>query len=502
MGPTSDRHQDAVDLARGTGVNLLGNIGKFTRPLAFVFAGRVLGAEAVGLFVLAWSVVDFLSKLAIFGLDVSIVKFISKRRLEETPGQVHLVMAQAFSISVVTSLTVAIAIVVASPWIAERIFDMPALATPLRVLAIGVPFLATNWIMLGATKALKIMRFDIYVRHIIEPFAFLSGVVLSSIFWPDGKGIALAQAAALIVGALASVVCFSRHYSIRQCIGGMSLSAFRSDLSKISLPVSMYNLLNVFSAHLDVLLLGHFLPAGRVGIYGMAKEVTIAIKKFRQACDPIFAPLVSDQLHGQEIGRLRETLSMAARWTLSLGLPFLGVLLFASETILSLYGTEFVAGAAPAITLAGANLINSVFGYSELILLMAGLPYLNLLNTVGFVVLTGLGGIFLIPIYDILGPPLAMLLAVAAINLVRLFQVKHFVGVHPFHRALAKPLASFACGAMAAFAVGIWLNPHQVVSAGLFLLVYLLVRLVLKLEPEERKLVQRLLRRLKPETAA
>ena len=37
------RHQDAIDLARGTGVNLLGNVGKFTRPITYIFAGRVFG---------------------------------------------------------------------------------------------------------------------------------------------------------------------------------------------------------------------------------------------------------------------------------------------------------------------------------------------------------------------------------------------------------------------------------------------------------------------------
>ena len=68
MSTAQDRQQDTTDLARGTGVNLLGNFGKISAAIAFIFASRVFGMEAVGLYVFAWSTIDVVSKLAIFGL--------------------------------------------------------------------------------------------------------------------------------------------------------------------------------------------------------------------------------------------------------------------------------------------------------------------------------------------------------------------------------------------------------------------------------------------------
>jgi O-antigen/teichoic acid export membrane protein len=192
---------------------------------------------------------------------------------------------------------------------------------------------------------------------------------------------------------------------------------------------------------------------------------------------------------------------MAARWTLSLGLPFLGILIFAGDAVLGLYGPEFVVGATAAVTLAGANLINSVFGYAELVLLMAGLPYLNLANTILFVAVNAVGTVVLIPRLDILGPPVAVLVAFAFVNLIRLVQVRRFVGVHPFHGGLLKPLLAFAVGCAVGWAAGILPGVHDVAAAAAFVVVFVIARLALGLDPEERQMIRRLLRRTAPDSA-
>ena len=495
-----NRHQDAVDLARGTGVNLLGNLGKVTRPITYAFAARVFGAEALGLFILAWSVVDIISKLAVFGLDVSLVKFVTRRRLKENPEEVYAALGQAFTIGITASLGVTFALTLLAPWIARTLFDKPDLAWPLVVLSLSMPFFAASYILLGATKALRIMRFDIYVRNIIEPFAFLIGVTLSSLVWLDGRGLALAQSLSLLVSAVAACVYFGRHFPFGRCLRAMTTGAFRSPLARMALPVSLYNALNIFASRLDVLLLGHFLPIDRVGIYGTAKEVALFIKKFRQACEPIFLPVVSEQIQGKEVARLNETLTTAARWTLAVSLPFLGVLIISGDSILALYGSAFVAGATAAALLAGANLVNSVFGFSEFVLLMSGRPYLNLINTLLIVIVSGAGGALLIPTFEILGPPLSLLAAYLLVNTLRLAQVRVLVGVHPLQFGLAKPIVALLIAIGVSAALQMW-GPghgHATAAAGgaVLLLVYAGVLWSMGLSVAEKEILSRLKRRL------
>ena len=501
MSDRLNRHQDAMDLARGTGVNLLGNLGKISRPISFIFAGRVFGAEALGLFMLAWSVVDLLSKLAIFGLDISIVKFITRRQLEENPEKAYRTLGHALSISLVASLSVTTVVLIISPWIAGTFFHKPDLVRPLRILVFAIPFLTVSTVLMGATKALKIMRFDVYVRNIIEPFGFLIGVTLSSLIWTGGSALPLAQNLSLLAGAVASCFYFRRFFSFRNCLRAISPGAFRSDIARIALPVSLYNLLNLFMSRMDVLLLGYFLPAGRVGIYSIAREVALVVKDFRQACDPIFAPVISEQLHGGEIQRLGETTALVTRWTLAISLPFLGILILSGEYILGIFGPAFVEGTTAAIILAFAHLINSIFGFSELVLLMAGRPYLNLINTVWVVLISGVSGILLIPHYGIVGPPLAAVLAFGTVNLIRLIQVHQVLGIHPFRYVLIKPIFAFGVASVISLLLNLWLSTvisiHDGICAGLFLGLYILIRWSLKLEPEEQQLLRRLWQRLK-----
>lgn len=500
------RFQDAVDLARGTGVNLLGNLGKLTRPVAFVFAGRVFGEEALGLFFLAWSVVDTVSKLAAFGLDVSIVRFVTRRRLQEDPESVYAALGHAFTIGLSASVAVTCLAVLVAPWISEAFFGKPDLAWPLAVLALSMPFLAASYILLGATKALRIMRFDLYVRNIVEPFAFLFGVLLSSLVWQDGRGLALAQALAFLMSAVAAGICFGRHFPFGRCLRGMSVGAFRSPLARLALPVSCYNVLNIFAARVDVLLLGYFLPSARVGIYGTAKEVALVIKKFRQACEPIFLPVVSEQIQGNQRERLRDTLATAAHWTLAVSLPFVGLLAVSGDAVLGLYGPAFAAGALAAVLLASGNLINSVFGFSEFILLMSGRPYLNLVNTIVVVLISGIGGVLLIPGYGILGPPLAILAAFGLVNAVRLVLVRVLVGVHPFRLDMVKPLVALLAAVGTTAVAHPWLPPGRTGTAAeitLFATVYTALVWAVGLGPAEREVLCRVRRRLgrRPSTA-
>ena len=496
------RHQDAIDLARGTGVNLLGNLGKISRPVTFMFAGRVFGAEALGLFLLAWSVVDFLSKLAVFGLDVSIVKYVTRHRLKEAPDEVYAALGQAFTLGLTASLCVTMGLALLAPWIAEALFDKPHLTWPLVVLSLCIPFLAASYILLGATKALRIMRFDIYCRNIVEPFTFLLAVLLSSLVWQDGRGLSLAQSLAFLASAAAAFAFFTRHFPVGRCLRSMSLGSFRSPLAGMAFPVSIYNVLNVFASRLDLFILGYFMPVGRVGVYGIAKEVAVLIKKFRQACEPMFLPVVSEQIQAQERDRLHDTLATAARWTLAVSLPFLGILAVSGHTVLALFGSAFVAGTAAALLLALANLVNSVFGFSEFVLLMSGRPYLNLINTVIVVAITGLVGVLLIPSHEILALPLAALLAFCVVNAVRLIQVKLLAGVHPFRWGMAKPIGAFVVAGGAAMLLERSLPTDGAFGTaaviGSYLAVYIAGTWALGLGSAEREVLSRLRNRIRP----
>ncbi|HRU24659.1 MAG TPA: hypothetical protein P5569_11995, partial [Candidatus Latescibacteria bacterium] len=63
MSPAARTHRsDAALLARGAIVNLLGNIGRLSRAFSLMLIAWLFGAEALGLYVLAWATTEFLRR--------------------------------------------------------------------------------------------------------------------------------------------------------------------------------------------------------------------------------------------------------------------------------------------------------------------------------------------------------------------------------------------------------------------------------------------------------
>jgi hypothetical protein len=137
-----------------------------------------------------------------------------------------------------------------------------------------------------------------------------------------------------------------------------------------------------------------------------------------------------------------------------------------------------------------------VFGFSEFVLLMAGRPYLNLINTLLILIISAIGGILLIPVMGILGPPLAALVAYLLINTLRLVQVRVLVGVHPLRLGLAKPIVAFVAAIGSAVALQAWTSGGGplVTTAGvaLLFLIYVAAVWALGLGPAEREILSRI----------
>ena len=99
-----------------------------------------------------------------------------------------------------------------------------------------------------------------------------------------------------------------------------------------------------------------------------------------------------------------------------------------------------------------------------------------------------------------MGPPVAALMAFGLVHVIRLAQVRKVIGVHPFRTSLGKSIVAFAVATSFAFLVDgkVSTAPFGGIISGLtFLASYFAAICVLRLEPEERQLVSRLVQRIK-----
>lgn len=489
------QRRDAEAVVKGSLVNVLGRFGRLSKSLYYLVITRFVGAEVLGLYTLGWSLVDLFSKFGLFGLDRGVIRFVSQRHSDGDAEGAHRVIGQALALGLIASLLATAGVWVAAPWVAASVFHQSALSPVVRILALAIPFIVVSLILLSALRAVRVMKFDVYVRSIAEPFVLLvTAVALCALGWTV-PGLAFAYLTAAAGGLVFSTRFFSRIFAPSRCISGMAGSPLRSPIVAFSTPILFDDALSVLMSRLGLFVVAMFLPAASVGVYAATAGVAEVVKNVRQAVDPIFAPVASGLAHKKEKGRLAALFSSVTRWVLVLDLAFLMGVGMWGGAILSAFGPAFAAGFWGLVFLTFGHAVSGVFGSAETILLAAGRSGLNLLNTAFFVIVSVGLHLFLIPRYGVSGAALATALSQTLINLLRVVEVGVLMDIHPFRRSLLKPVVAAAL----AFPAGLSLlslgSPWSWLSA-LSLPLYFGLLSAFGVEADDREVLERLRHRV------
>jgi O-antigen/teichoic acid export membrane protein len=502
--PIRSADDDMRDLAGGALVVFVGKLARASRG-AFLWAITLLcGADVMGLYTTAWAVCSTLNKVARFGLLRSVVHFVTAARARgntDRRGE-HAVLGAGLWIAAVASAAVVLAIYLTADHIAA-FYDKP-IARALRIMAWTAPFVACTWILTSATRALRIMRYEVYVRSVGGPLILFVGGAAVGLAGFGLEAIAWVQLAMAVGNLGHSVVYFRRHFSLRDSIAAVSRPAPWRAMVRFGLPVTGTDLVYALLVQLDVLMLAWYFDADVVGIYVLARRLASTVLKAPQAFDAIFSSVVSELSLQRRHAELGERFVTVARWILTVNLPVAVCLLLIGDTILQQLGAsdlEVAADLQMAIevlfVLCVGMMVQSVFAVAEPLLAMSGRPGVNLVNNILWLALNFGLNLWLIDVYGIQGAAVGAAVAMVVIAMLRVTEVYVLCSILPFRRTQLKPLLA-GTGA----AVPTWLlcqatsDPlwRSLLPGAGFLVVYVGLLFLLRLEPEDRLLLARMWR--------
>ena len=121
--------------------------------------------------------------------------------------------------------------------------------------------------------------------------------------------------------------------------------------------------------------------------------------------------------------------------------------------MLSIFGSDFVAGYAALVVLAGAQLLDSTAASVSSCLAMTKYQRFNVLNILVMAVVSVALNVILIPRMGILGAGIATGTAIALVNVARLIEGRALLGVSPFDRSSLRLVATAAILLALAYAV-------------------------------------------------
>jgi O-antigen/teichoic acid export membrane protein len=497
----AETERDMRDLAQGALMSFVGRLGRISRG-AFLWIVPVLyGLDVLGQYTITWGVIAVLSCLGRFGMQRGVLRFVVEGRAAGDERRVEAVLAAGLSLCLVMSLLTTAGIYLAADWIAAA-YDLPS-TSALRIMAWTCPLMNLGWALLAATRALRIMRYEVYAMSIWGPLVLLLGALVASPFHLGLDGVAWAQLAMAIACFALGLYYFTRHFSLLRCFRRLPSRSVWRELIRFSIPVTATDLLSSTLTQLDALMLGWFVADERVALFRLARLIASVLLKAPQAFDPIFSPVVSELAFQRRFTELKHRFVAISRWVLIINLPIgAGILIVADQLLgwqagkelASLGSAEMTVGLQVLLLLCAGTMVQSAFALAEPLLIMTGKPVLNLLNNGLWLATNFLLNLWLIDRLGLLGAAIGAVVAILLVNGLRLLQVYLIHRIHPFDRTLAKPALAAAIAAVVGWCI------HHGLAGGLaamfgalaaFLAIYVLLLAVLGPEPDDRRLLTR-----------
>jgi O-antigen/teichoic acid export membrane protein len=417
--------ETGVELKRGAFLNTIAMLASNFRGIFTFLVARLLGPAALGIFSVAWSTTDILSKIGVLGLDNAIITFIARSEAVGDRARSRALFRVAVVLGVAQSAVTAVIVIAAIRLFHDRLRLQPEMLSALAVLLCAMPGVALYRISTSVSRGMKVMQHDIYSRGMMEPVATTLALLLAvavgfnkfapeiaAIFGTAASGlVALALAAKLFRRAPEDRPVASRLTEARQLLG-------------YAAPISAYQLINAFISRLDVILLGYFigrapgLTLTTVGIYAAVVDTANGLRKVNQAFNPIFAPVVAGMTATGDHERAAHTYSRLAQWMLWILLPLVAVMVLAGGTILLVFGPAFRQGSVWLGIVALASAINAFVALGETVI-MVQRPRLNLLHSSITCAVAVAGLLWLIPHFGAIGAAFGILLAYVVQGILR-----------------------------------------------------------------------------------
>lgn len=498
-----ETQRDVKDLARGAIWNYLGMLARLSKVLFMFVAARYYGADALGIYFLAWNTINIVSKIGLMGMDRSIIRDINRYRSKDSEQNRDLIFAilkYNIGLALLVSLVMSVALNFLSPWIANIIFKNSELILPLHVFSFVLPLVVLTQVFVATTKAQRIMVYDVLILHTLEPLILLVGTLAFIPFKPGPMGLITAHVVASFCALSVAIFVTRRFYGYL----GWRHSSLEKEAKKETLryttPIAAMDVLNLLAARMDILLVGALINSTAAGYYGIAVEIISIIKRIRQGFEPIFAPIVSELYYKKERKRLKRNYTLVTRWLMTGSfLPVIATILFARE-LLSLFHVYSSEAAAALMVLALAHGVFGSFSAAENILVMTGRSFLNMKLALITVIINGMVAVLLIPKFGLVGASLGMLAAFLMVSIARIYQGYQQLHIHPFSSALLWPLVTATSTFVVFLLIKQHFNLHSTVEILLILLplciFYGLIFFVGGTEPEEKLLLSSLKKKI------
>jgi O-antigen/teichoic acid export membrane protein len=493
--------REIFTIAKGAGIFFIGTLinSGFTYLFTIIVA-RNLGPQLFGFFFSGFALFRLAGTLAEMGLPSGIVRYVALFQAQGDQSRTTGIIVSSLAFALISSLLVALLLVLLSRTLALNFFHQIDLANVLRSFAMVIPFTTLTTMMVSSTQGLKTMKYTVIVRDIIEPS---SRFVLVSILFLLGYKLNAVLFTYLSVTAFGTILGYHCLTRVFPHITRRAFLPFHEtiELINFSWPLFLAQFFALMNLWIDTIMLGYYRTSQEVGIYSAAQRTAFLGALVIISFNTIFAPVISDLCARGRCFELSGYFKTVAKWTFTFNFPILLLLIYFAKSLMNMFGTDFVAGAPTLVILSIGWLVLSGTGSSNQTITMSGRSKFYLVNTFCVLITHILMNLLFIPAYGISGAALATAISISLGSLVALLEARTILRIHPYRLDFIKPLAAGCMSLGVLFIIERYvLQNHNVFACialvSIFMMIYSCMLFLFGISKEDRLVLERLQRGL------
>jgi len=420
--------KDFFEIFQKGGISFLIRIGGQIMGflLSFIIA-HYYGAQGLGSFVLAITVLRIFTLLAKLGLDTTSVRFIASFAKQNKWKNISLFRRKTLVLLCITSVISSLIMYILSQNISLILNIRLQYLQMASYFVLPMTFFVLHYQSLKGLK--KIAEFSFFYRMSQATFTIIS-IYIISIFISDEIVPIYAYLSALLIVSVLSFISYkywfikSKKVNHEEIIENLKIK----DILKISIPLMFAQSVQFVMAWTDKLMIGNMLDPESVAIYGVAFRFSMIVSITLMAVNSIAAPKFAEKFAMNDNNSMAKIAIQSSKLIFWTTLPFAAILLIFPKFFMGLYGIEFLVGFDVLRLLIIGRLINAFSGSVGNLMQMSGQQnsYMSIL-IIGAIINIGLN-LLLIPKYGIDGAAYASIVSMSFWNLSMVYMVKKKFG--------------------------------------------------------------------------
>jgi O-antigen/teichoic acid export membrane protein len=402
-----------------------------------VVLARILPPNEFGIVSIGLSVMVVVASFALMGYAQGITRFIGFYSGCGEKGRIKSIILSVLIFVILSGMASYFVVYILAKEVSLVFFHDKALIKVLRIFAIGIPFLAIAKVFNGALRGLKkIGHMTVTDRILWRLFPLLCFTVLYSLYGLRMEGAAYSFVlSAIVMSAVAGVFLLKE---IKNYPGNAKekRGSFK-EITKYSLPLSVFNITNQLKGRADIFLVGFFLGPTEVAMFAVASVLASVLNMFLSSVVTVYNPVASELYGGRDLQQLGRIFSLSTKWIFLFTFPLFLFLIFFSETSIHiLFGNGYTNAAPALLVLCVAFFLKSIVGPTGATLLATGNSKIVMKINLGTVGLSILLNLCLIPILGLIGAAIATGAATAFQQFTMLLIVRREIRLQIWHISL------------------------------------------------------------------